>query len=53
MNNRSLVGNSNEVRFSNFDNDFESGNPDETDFNDNSSQVDVLLGDIMTICHSQ
>jgi hypothetical protein len=30
-----------------------SGNPNETDFNNNSSQVDVLLGDIMNSADNQ
>ncbi len=47
MNNRSIVGNMNEVCFSNFDNDFESGNPDESDFNENLSQDHLLLSNIM------
>jgi hypothetical protein len=52
MNNQRLVGYKNEVCFSNQDNHFEAGNPDKTQFNDNS-QIGVLLGDILNSAQDQ
>ena len=53
MKNRSVAGKTNEVCFSNVDDDFVSGNPDEAELNDNPSQVDVLLGDLMNSAGNQ
>ncbi len=50
--NQHLVGYENEVCFSNQDNHFEAGNPNETQFN-NNLQIDVLLGDILNSAQDQ
>jgi hypothetical protein len=52
MNNQRLVGYKNELCFSNQDNHFEAGNPNETQFNDNY-QIDILLSDILNSAQDQ
>ncbi len=52
MNNQHLVGYKNEVCFSNQDNHFKAGNPDQTQFNDNY-QIDILLSDILNSAQDQ
>jgi hypothetical protein len=52
MNNQSLVGHKNAVCFSNQDNNFQAGNPDDIKLNDDSKIV-ILLGDMLNSTQDQ
>jgi hypothetical protein len=52
MNNQSSVGNKKAIYFSNQDDNYEEGNPDDTQLNDDL-QIDVLLGDMLNSTQDQ
>jgi hypothetical protein len=52
MNNQSLVGNKTAICFSNQDDNYEVGNPDDTQLN-NDLQIDVLLGNMLNSTQDQ
>jgi hypothetical protein len=52
MNNQSLVGNKKAICFFNQDDNYEIGNPDDTQLNDDF-QTDILLGDMLNSTQDQ
>jgi hypothetical protein len=52
MNNQSLVGHKNAVCFSNQEDNFEAGYPDDIELNDDL-QIDILLGDMLNSTQDQ